>query len=68
MCVTGGIFGATRLKPKQRAKYLNNHLDWAIRVGLNSKPLLNIYYEQRWTDSLYELRNHISPLLNNPPS
>lgn len=68
MCVTGGLFGATRLKPKQRALYISTHLPWAIKVGLNSRPLLNIYYEQRWEEPLHELRNYISPLLNTPPT
>lgn len=26
MCLTGGLFGATRLYPKQRTKYSNTHL------------------------------------------
>jgi ubiquinone biosynthesis protein Coq4 len=67
MCVTGGIFGATRLRPKQRAKYVTDYLPWAIQVGFTARPLLHIYFEQRWDDSIYELRKYICPLLNNPP-
>jgi len=67
MCVTGALFGATRLKPKQRKKYVQTHLPWAIEVGRKSRPLLNIYYERRWEDRVDDLRNYISPLLNKPP-
>ena len=68
MCVTGGLFGATRLRPKQRIKYIENHLPWAIHVGLKSRPFLNIYYENRWEDSILELRKYICPLLLEPPN
>jgi len=67
MCVSGGFFGATRLKPKHREKYIRTHLPWAIQVGLNSRPLLGIYYEKRWEEPVAELRGYISPYLNKPP-
>jgi len=67
MCVTGGLFGATRLRPKQRGKYVNSHLKWAIDVGFTSKLFLNIYYEQRWEQPLNELKNYVCPLLLTPP-
>jgi ubiquinone biosynthesis protein COQ4 len=67
MCITGGLFGATRLYPKQRLKYSNTHLKWAIEVGFNSRPFLNIFYEERWEQPIEELRRYISPLLLTPP-
>ncbi|KAK2719588.1 ubiquinone biosynthesis protein COQ4 homolog, mitochondrial-like isoform X2 [Artemia franciscana] len=65
MCVGGGIFGAARLRPKQRQKYLSIYLPWAIRVGQNSKFLMNIYYEKRWMQNLEELRRELS--IEHPP-
>lgn len=67
MCVTGGLFGATRLRPKQRQRYLNSHLKWAIDVGFTSKPFLYIYYEERWEQPLEELQYEICPKLLTPP-
>jgi len=67
MCVLGGVFGATRLRPKQRAKYIKTHLPWAIQVGLTGRPLLNVYFEHHWDTPVYELRQSICPLLNQPP-
>ncbi|KAK2586468.1 hypothetical protein KPH14_010740 [Odynerus spinipes] len=40
MCVGGAIFGAARLRPRQRQLYLNHHLQWAIKTGQNAKFLL----------------------------
>lgn len=67
MCVTGGLFGATRLRPKQRQRYLNSHLKWAIDVGFTSKPFLYIYYEERWEQPLQELQFEICPKILTPP-
>ncbi|KAI5730242.1 hypothetical protein M8J76_011697 [Diaphorina citri] len=52
MCVTGGLFGAMRLRPKQRKRYREENLPWAIKTGTNSKLLMNVYFEKRWDQSL----------------
>ncbi|CAH1973852.1 unnamed protein product [Acanthoscelides obtectus] len=65
MCVAGGIFGAIRLKPKQRQNYVKYYLPWAIDTGQNAKFLMNVYYEERWEQSLDEFHNeyNIKPLI-----
>ncbi|XP_053209849.1 ubiquinone biosynthesis protein COQ4 homolog, mitochondrial-like [Panonychus citri] len=63
MCWGAAVFGAYRLKPKQRAKYLDTHLDWAIKAGKQSKYLINVYFEKRWTQDIDDLRQE----LNIPP-
>ncbi|CAG7785595.1 unnamed protein product [Allacma fusca] len=67
MCLTGGLFGATRLRPKQRAKYVSTHLNWALQVGFTASPLINIYFERHWEEPIVDLRQSICPLLNSPP-
>ncbi|KAK9501202.1 hypothetical protein O3M35_002273 [Rhynocoris fuscipes] len=64
MCISGGLFGAVRLKPKQRQKYVTKYLPWAIRTGLDSKFLMNIFYERRWEQPISELHEelNITPL------
>lgn len=32
---------------------------WAIRSGLNASCILNVYYEQRWEQSVESLREEI---------
>ncbi|KAF7270633.1 coenzyme Q4 [Rhynchophorus ferrugineus] len=64
MCIGGAIFGPLRLKTKHRQLYLNHHLPWAVKTGLEAKFLLNIYFEKRWeqkVDDFYKEIN-ITPL------
>ncbi|XP_065223910.1 ubiquinone biosynthesis protein COQ4 homolog, mitochondrial [Planococcus citri] len=65
LCVFGGVFGAVRLAPKQRMKYVNYYLPWAIKTGMNSKFFMNVYYEQRWDQSMESLLKelNIEPLV-----
>lgn len=59
MCWGAAVFGAYRLRPKQRHKYLNGYLDWAIECGKQSKFLLGVYYEKRWEQDIDELRKEL---------
>jgi len=43
-----------------RAAYLKTHLPWAVRVGIDSKFLMNVYYEQRWDQNIDELRSELN--------
>ncbi|XP_072760475.1 solute carrier family 35 member D2-like protein [Anoplolepis gracilipes] len=60
MCITGAIFGAVRLRSRQRQLYLNYHLPWSINTGLNAKFLLGIYYEERWEQSLEDFHREMN--------
>ncbi|KAA0202390.1 hypothetical protein HAZT_HAZT004572 [Hyalella azteca] len=65
MCAGAAIFGPIRFKPKQRSKYATQYLPWAVKVGSESKPLMNIYYEKRWEQQVEDLRRelNISPFM-----
>ncbi|GAB0089851.1 Ubiquinone biosynthesis protein COQ4 homolog, mitochondrial [Sergentomyia squamirostris] len=56
MCWGGAIFGAARLRPKQRKMYVNHYLPWAISMGKTIKPLLVVYWEKRWEQKIEDLR------------
>ncbi|XP_069674461.1 ubiquinone biosynthesis protein COQ4 homolog, mitochondrial [Periplaneta americana] len=60
MCIGGALFGPLRLYPKQRQKYVQHYLPWAIQTGMNSRFLMNVYYEQRWEQSMQELRDELN--------
>lgn len=62
----GGMFGALRLRPKQRSLYLQEHLWWALRVGRNADFLLNIYFEEHWEQNIHEMREQFK--IEEPPS
>lgn len=65
MCITGGLFGAVRLAPKQRQKYITTHLPWAIRTGMTSHFIMNIFFEKRWEQPISHLHEelNITPLI-----
>lgn len=64
MCIGGAILGPLRFTPKQKKKY-EKILPWAIRVGINSQFLMNIYFEQRWEQDLDEFRYEMK--IEQPP-
>ncbi|XP_001649247.2 ubiquinone biosynthesis protein COQ4 homolog, mitochondrial [Aedes aegypti] len=60
MCYGGAIFGAFRLRPKQRQNYLQRYLPWALRAGQRAKPLMCVYWEKRWEQDIEELRKELN--------
>ncbi|KYN34968.1 UDP-sugar transporter UST74c [Trachymyrmex septentrionalis] len=60
MCITGAIFGASRLRSRQRQLYLDHYLSWSINTGLNAKFLLGIYFEERWEQSLEDFHKEMN--------
>lgn len=59
MCYSGAVFGALRLRPKQRKLYSEHYLPWALTTGKQLKPLMNVYWEQRWQQNIHELRHEL---------
>lgn len=60
MCSTGALFGAIRLRPKQRRDYVLHNLPWALRVGFNAKNLMCVYYEKHWEVPLLQLQHSLN--------
>ncbi|XP_020708758.2 ubiquinone biosynthesis protein COQ4 homolog, mitochondrial [Athalia rosae] len=65
MCISGALFGAMRLRPRQRKNYVDHYLPWALSTGSNAKFLLGVYFEERWEQPLKEFHKemNISPLV-----
>uniref|UniRef100_A0A0A1XAG6 Ubiquinone biosynthesis protein COQ4 homolog, mitochondrial n=1 Tax=Zeugodacus cucurbitae TaxID=28588 RepID=A0A0A1XAG6_ZEUCU len=59
MCYGGAIFGAMRLRPKQRKEYVSRYLPWALRNGKEMKPLMSVFWEERWEQDIGELRREL---------
>ncbi|CAK1599644.1 unnamed protein product [Parnassius mnemosyne] len=60
MCISGGIWGAARLKPKHRQLYLKYYLPWAIMTGNNAKYLQGIYFEKRWDQDIDDFHKEMN--------
>ncbi|XP_065362377.1 ubiquinone biosynthesis protein COQ4 homolog, mitochondrial [Calliphora vicina] len=59
MCYGGAIFGAMRLKAKNRKSYRNDYLPWAIKNGKHAKPLMSVFWEERWEQDIDEIRKEL---------
>lgn len=59
MCYGGAVFGAIRLRPKQRQQYVKSYLPWALECGRKTKPFLPVYWEKRWEQDIDELRTEL---------
>ncbi|XP_053956643.1 ubiquinone biosynthesis protein COQ4 homolog, mitochondrial [Anastrepha ludens] len=59
MCYGGAIFGAMRLRPKQRKEYVSRYLPWSLMNGKEMKPLMPIFWEERWEQDIAELRKEL---------
>lgn len=44
---------------RHRQLYKQYYLPWAIEMGRAVKPLLPIFWEQRWEQDVMELRNEL---------
>lgn len=60
MCYGGAVFGAFRLRPRQRQNYLKRYLPWALRMGQQARPLMCVYWEKRWEQDIDELRKELN--------
>nr|XP_036220046.1 ubiquinone biosynthesis protein COQ4 homolog, mitochondrial isoform X2 [Bactrocera oleae]XP_036220048.1 ubiquinone biosynthesis protein COQ4 homolog, mitochondrial isoform X2 [Bactrocera oleae]XP_036220049.1 ubiquinone biosynthesis protein COQ4 homolog, mitochondrial isoform X2 [Bactrocera oleae]XP_036220050.1 ubiquinone biosynthesis protein COQ4 homolog, mitochondrial isoform X2 [Bactrocera oleae]XP_036220051.1 ubiquinone biosynthesis protein COQ4 homolog, mitochondrial isoform X2 [Bactroce len=65
MCYGGAIFGAMRLRPKQRKEYVSRYLPWALKNGKEIKPLMPVFWEERWEQDIRDLRKELNITILN---
>jgi ubiquinone biosynthesis protein COQ4 len=64
--MTGLSVGAmVRLKPAERERLWSIYLPWAVRSGLASKDLINVYWEEQLERDVDELRRELG--IEKPP-
>lgn len=61
----GGLFAPLRLGPKQKKRLYGVYYPWAFRSGLNSKPLINVYWENILEQDVDEFRRDMG--IEQPP-
>ncbi|KAJ5358007.1 hypothetical protein N7541_005165 [Penicillium brevicompactum] len=59
------LFAFIRMKPAEKERFLSLHLPWAIRSGLRSKELINVYWEEVLEKDVDELRAELN--IERPP-
>lgn len=50
------MFAVSRLKPAERKRFFTIYLPWALKNGLNSKEIINVYWEEQLERDVGELR------------
>ena len=59
------LLAVIRLKPAERERFWNIHLPWAVRSGLASKELINVYWEEVLERDVDGLREELG--IERPP-
>lgn len=59
------MFAMVRLKREEQVRILTTYFPWAIKNGLVSKEVINIYWEEELETDVNELRRRIG--LEKPP-
>ncbi|KAI9927978.1 hypothetical protein ASPWEDRAFT_157786 [Aspergillus wentii DTO 134E9] len=59
------LFAFVRLKPAERERFFSIHLPWAVRSGLASKEMINVYWEEILEKDVDELREEMG--IERPP-
>lgn len=52
-------FAVMRLKPVERERFFRIHLPWAVKSGLGSRELINVYWEEELERDVDELREEL---------
>ncbi|PYH44948.1 ubiquinone biosynthesis protein COQ4 [Aspergillus saccharolyticus JOP 1030-1] len=59
------LFASVRLKPAERERLFKIYLPWAVKSGLKSKELINVYWEKILEKDVGELREELG--IEQPP-
>ncbi|KAJ5910154.1 Coenzyme Q biosynthesis Coq4 [Penicillium tannophilum] len=59
------LFAFVKMKPAEKERFLTLHLPWAVRSGLGSKELINVYWEEVLEKDVDELRAELN--IERPP-
>lgn len=59
------LFALMRLKPAERERFFSLHLPWAVRSGLASKELINVYWEKILEKDVDQFRREMR--IEQPP-
>lgn len=61
----GALLAPLRIKPQQKQRLYEIYFPWAIRLGANAKPLMNVYWERMLSADVNAFRDHMG--IEQPP-
>jgi len=59
------VFAAGTLKPRERKRFWEVYLPWAVRNGLRAKEIINVYWEEELERDVNDLRAELG--IEMPP-
>ncbi|KAG8936076.1 Ubiquinone biosynthesis protein [Tulasnella sp. 418] len=59
VALISAVFGPLRLDSAKRARLFSEFVPWAMRCGRSAKPLINVYWEERWKQDVVELKKEL---------
>lgn len=59
------LFAVTRMKPAERSRFWQTYLPWALSNGLESKEIINVYWEEELERDVNDLRAELG--IERPP-
>ncbi|KZT56941.1 putative COQ4 protein, responsible for restoring ubiquinone biosynthesis, partial [Calocera cornea HHB12733] len=56
MAYFSALLGPLRVKGEQRLMLVRDYVPWAMRVAAECKPLISVYWEERWGQDMAEMK------------
>ena len=66
MAGISAAFGHLRLDWDKRNALFRDYVPWALRCGASAKPLIAVYWEERWEQDVEEMKREFG--IWDPPS
>jgi len=59
MAYFSAVFGPLRVTGEHRLMLVRDYVPWAMRVAAEAKPLISVYWEERWDQDLAEMKRDL---------
>ncbi|KAG8787248.1 Ubiquinone biosynthesis protein [Serendipita sp. 397] len=67
MAGLGAVFGPLRLNAEKRERLFREYIPWALRCGSTAKPLITVYWEERWEQNIVDMKQELG-IWDPPPA
>lgn len=67
MTAISALFGPLRLTSAQRDRLFREYVPWALRCGASARPLITVFWEERWEQDMEDLKAELG-IWDAPPA